>query len=47
MEIFKVFFNIIFDFIKREVDEVRVDLNLRVGFNSLDIFWLCFFVVYF
>ena len=43
MEILKVLFNITFDSIKREVDEVRADLNLWVGFNSLDISCTCCF----
>lgn len=46
MEILKVLFNITFDSIKREVDEVRADLNPRVGLNSLDISWLCLPAVY-
>ena len=43
MEILKVLFNITFDSIQREVDEVRADLNLWVGFNSLDISCTCCF----
>ncbi|MXQ90425.1 hypothetical protein E5288_WYG015983 [Bos mutus] len=43
MEILKVLFNITFDSIKREVDEVRADLNLWVEFNNLDISCTCFF----
>lgn len=43
MEILKVLFNITFDSIRREVDEVRADLNplLVLLLNRLDISWTC------
>lgn len=41
MEILKVLFNITFDSIKREVDEVRTDLSPQVGLNGVDTCWLC------
>lgn len=46
MEILKVLFNITFDSIKREVDEVRADLSLWVGYNNLDVSWTCCFARY-
>ena len=41
MEILKVLFNITFDSIKREVDEVRADLSRWVELSGVDVSWIC------